>query len=70
MVLEINLNNFVAKSEHDGVTSSHPLLHIDDVLHFANLDCVGILVLFDDGLRFVVTLKVRPEMLKQSYLLL
>ena len=29
MVLEVNLDNFVAEAEHDGVTGAHPFLHVD-----------------------------------------
>ena len=29
VVLEVHLHNFVAESEHDGVLSAHPLLHVD-----------------------------------------
>ena len=29
VVLEVNLDNFVAETEHDGVASTHPLLHVD-----------------------------------------
>lgn len=32
MILETHLYNFIAKSEHYGVLSSHPLLHVDDWL--------------------------------------
>lgn len=29
MILEVNLYNFVAETEHDGVTGAHPFLHVD-----------------------------------------
>lgn len=28
MVLEVNLDDFVAEAEHDGVTGAHPFLHV------------------------------------------
>ena len=29
MVLEVDLNDFIAEAEHDGVPRPHPLLHVD-----------------------------------------
>ena len=29
VVLEVNLNNFVAEAEHNGMLCPHPLLHVD-----------------------------------------
>ena len=33
MILEIHLNDLVAKAEHDGMLGAHPLLHIDMRVH-------------------------------------
>ena len=29
VVLEVDLNDFVAETEHDGMAGPHPLLHVD-----------------------------------------
>lgn len=67
VILEINLNDFVAESEHDSVLRPHPLLHVDRtwrvlqficLIHFVSLDQ---LLFF---LRIVILLEVRLEMLQ------
>ena len=37
MVLEVNLDYFIGKSEHDSVSGSHPFLDIDHVFYFSFL---------------------------------
>jgi hypothetical protein len=73
VVLEVNLDNFVAKSEHYGVFGSHPLLNINwRILH------THLIASFraDDftsltwKLLVLVVFQVRSEVLKQSDLLL
>ena len=73
VILEVNLHNLVAQSEHYSMLSSHPLLHIDTswwVLKLVGLIqkiSLNQLLLF---LRIVVLLKIGFEMLKQSYFFL
>lgn len=69
MVLEVDLDHLVGESEHNGMSRSHPFLHIDDVLDFSLL--VGIFsVLFKKIFGLVVALKIAPEVLKKSDFLL
>ena len=69
MVLEVDLDDLVGESEHNGMSCSHPFLHIDDVLDFSLL--VGIFsVLFEKVFGLVVALKIAPEVLKKSDFLL
>lgn len=73
MILEVNLHDFVAQSEHDRVLGSHPFLDVDGawwVLQFVGL--VHLVSL--DELLFllwvIVLLKVGLEVLKQCHFLL
>ena len=73
MVLEVNLDNLVAKSEHDGVFSSHPLLNINWRILHAHLIAsfrADDLTSLTWKLLILVVFQVRSEVLKQSDLLL
>lgn len=73
MILEVNLHDFVAETEHDGMLCSHPFFDVDGAGWV--LELVGLvqfvplneLLLF---LRIVVLLQVGLEVLQQSDLLL
>ena len=73
MVLEVNLHDFVAQAEHDGMLCPHPFLHVHApwrVLKLVSLiEEVPLdqLLLF---LRIIVLLQVRLEVLKKGYFLL
>jgi len=69
VVLEVNLDHLVGESEHNGMSCSHPFLHIDHIFHFSLF--VGILsVLFKEVFGLVVALEVAPEVLEKSDFLL
>jgi len=74
VVLEIDLNHFIRKSEHNGMSGSHPLLDIDDFFDFPLLREFFFLYRFDFSLfgafRFLTTFQVGSEVLEQSHLLL
>ena len=73
VILEVNLHNLVAQSEHYSVLGSHPFLHINTSWRVLKL--IGLvqkvslnqLLLF---LRIIILLKIRFEMLKQGNFLL
>jgi hypothetical protein len=65
MVLEIDLHNFIAKSEHDGMLCSHPFLNINS--HSLGYGSSALRTTNFISLLFcVVVLKIRSEMLKES----
>jgi hypothetical protein len=63
MVLEIDLYDFITESEHNSMSGSHPFLDVDNFFCFPFFEIIRISVFFEDVFGFVVTLKVRPEML-------
>ena len=66
MILKVDLDNFVAESEHDSVLGSHPLLHID-----LSLPIVIQTIFFPCDLCLLgIVLKVRSEVLKEGDFLL
>lgn len=73
MVLEIDLHDLVAQTEHDGMLRSHPFLNIHRAWRVLKL--VGLIqfialnqsLLF---LRIIVLLKIRLKMSEQGHLLL
>ena len=79
MVLEVDLDNFVGKSEHNCVFGPHPFLHIHDLTDFPSctgrnglLGCVfleeSILLLDWSDDRFLpVSLQVGFEVLQERY---
>ena len=82
VILEIHLDDFVAKAEHDCMLSAHPLLHIDMRVHLKVListiprvdrrrkaRCGGRKLPGVSILGIFVGLKVRSEMLHQCHLL-
>ena len=73
MILEVHLNNFVAKSEHDSMLSSHPFLHVNTagwilqligLIQFISLNQLFLL------LRIIILFQVRFKVLKKSNFLL
>ena len=69
MVLEIDLNDFVGKTEHNGMSGAHPLLNVNNIHDSARL----FLHVFRDlfiRLRFLGALKVAPKVLQQRHFLL
>jgi hypothetical protein len=69
MVLEIDLDDLIRETEHDGVASAHPLLNVNYVHDSASL----LLHVFRDlliRLRLFRALKVTPKVLEQRYLFL
>ena len=73
MVLEVDLDYLVAKTEHNCVLRSHPLLHIDGARWVLQFVCLVHFISLDQLLFFlwiIVLLQVRFEMLKQRDLLL
>jgi len=73
VVLEIDLHDLVAQTEHDGVLRAHPFLHVDRagrVLHLVGfIQFVALDQLLLLG-RVIILLKVRFKVLEQSYLFL
>lgn len=76
MVLEVDLDNLVAQTEHDRVLRSHPLLHIDRARRWlvcrttGFVACILISELVRSTLLGSARLEVRLEMLQKCYLLL
>ena len=65
MVLEVYLDNFVAKPEHSRVVGSHPLFHVNTAWGYSD----GLKILrLRTALNFCLV-EVGLEMLKQSNLL-
>jgi len=73
VILEVNLDYLVAKSEHDRVLRSHPFLDVNGagrvlqfvgLVHFVSLNELLLL------LRVVILFQIGLEMLQQSHLLL
>lgn len=67
VILEVDLDYLVAKSEHDRVLSSHPLLHVHGAWWVLQLVCLIHFVSLDELLlllRIVVLLQIRLEMLQ------
>jgi hypothetical protein len=60
MVLEVDLDHFIAESEHYSMSGSHPLLDIDDISYLP----FGELIFRKRvGFWFLATLQVASEML-------
>ena len=75
MVLEVYLHNFVAQTEHDGVASSHPLLHVDGTCRWlrgvvAASMLIFLSVLVRCALLSRARLEVALEVLQKRHLLL
>lgn len=73
MVLEVNLNNFVAEAEHNGMLCPHPLLHVDAAWWILKLVSLIKKVSLDQLLLLlwiVVLLQVGLEVLKKGNFLL
>ena len=73
MILEVNLHDFVAQSEHDRVLGSHPFLDVDGAWWVLKLVCLVQFVPLNEllfFLRVVVLLQVGLEVLQQSDFLL
>jgi len=71
VILEVDLNYFIAQSEHNCMLRSHPFLNIDKrpTLSFTrfiiHVDVTGIFRFARNGPRtLIVVLEVRPKMLK------
>jgi len=69
VVLEVNLHYLVGEAEHNGMSSSHPFFHIDDIFYLsfrklfrANLGLISLWLL--------TSLKIASEVLKQCHFLL
>lgn len=61
MILEVNLYNFVAQSEHDGVLRPHPLLHVDGAWRVLQFICLVHFISLDQllfFLRIVILLQI------------
>ena len=69
MILEVHLDHLVRESEHDGMTSPHPLLNIHNILNFPVLlgEVVRDLLV---RLRLLSALEVAAEVLQKGHLLL
>jgi len=72
MILKVDLDNFVRKSEHDGMPCSHPLFDIDNVLHFSIFwyNSIFSILLFCGCFWFILSFQVALEMLKKGDFLL
>ena len=73
MILEVNLHDFVAQSEHDRVLGSHPFLDVDGAWWVLKLVSLVQFVPLNEllfFLRVVVLLQVGLEVLQQSDFLL
>lgn len=73
VILEVNLDDFVAESEHDGMLGPHPFLDVHGAWRILQLVGLVHLVSLDQLLLFlwiVVLLEVRLEVLKQCDFLL
>lgn len=71
MVLEINLYHFVRQSEHDSVSSPHPLLNVDYILDLSYF--WEIVLLLDRSicsLRLLTTFEIAAEVLQEGNFLL
>ena len=69
MILEVDLDDLVGESEHDGMAGSHPFLDVDDIGHLSFFGD-GILSLFRRDLGLFVAFKITLEVLEQRHLLL
>lgn len=70
MVLEINLDHLVRKTEHYSMTSSHPLLDVDYILYLPFRELIRVYLRYFSCFRFLAPFKVASEMLEESDLLL
>lgn len=69
VILEVHLDHFVGKAEHNRVSCAHPLLHIDHVCDLA-LGSHHLLCRLFVGLGFGRALEVASEVLQQGNFLL
>jgi hypothetical protein len=70
MVLKVNLDDFVGKSEHDCMSSSHPFLNIDYFFDFSYFLGATFSILLHDTFWLIIPFKIAPEVLEQGDLLL
>ena len=81
VVLEVDLDHFIGESEHDSMSSPHPLLHIDDFNDLALLRrevlfirlhnrCTFWQLIVIHSLALLIAFEVASEMLEESDFLL
>jgi len=69
VILEVNLDNFVGKTEHDGMPRAHPFLNVNNIL-YATLSALDLFRHLSVGVGLFSAFKIAAEVLEQSHFLL